>query len=252
MGWIAIVWACAWSVFAGLPFPVGEELSYSVSWNRVPVAKVLMTTEMAEYEGRPVIAIRMRTQTRMFFNKVFKVDDFHESLVDPVTFRPIRFEKNLKEGRKISHELTLFDYETMTASYEDLESGEKATYAIDEGARDILSFMYFMRSSALQENDAPLFRVMADKKIYDLIIRTGKEKRLSVAACDEKVTTLEVEPEASFDGLFVQKGKARLWIARGSRRLMTYAKISVPFGRVRVKLKTVTGPGDDRWVKGKD
>lgn len=51
-----------------------------------------------------------------------------------------------------------------------------------------------------------------------------------------------------FDGLFVQKGKATVWVSRDARRLLAFAKIKVPFGRARVKLKAVRGPGEDFWI----
>ena len=58
-------------------------------------------------------------------------------------------------------------------------------------------------------------------------------------------------PEAMFDGLFVRKGKATVWVSRDPRRLLTFSKVRVPFGRVRIKLHEVNGPGDDFWITEK-
>ncbi len=232
-----------------LPFPIGEELVYSISWNGIAVAKVTATTQMDSYEGREVIALRMRAETYAFFNKVFKVDDVHESLIDPETFLPIRFTKNLKEGRYRSHEITTFDFETMKAHYAHQTNGKKKTYDIDSDTRDVLSFMYFMRSEALDKNQSPEYRVMADEKIYDLTVNTYDTKKISLPNYKDKVKCLKMTPESYFDGLFVQKGKATLWTSRDPRRLLTYAKISVPFGNARIKLQTVKGPGDDFWIR---
>ncbi len=233
---------------AGLPFPVGEQLTFSVSWNGIPVAEIQAAAEMDTVDGREVLALRMRTRTYSFFDHVFKVDDFHESLVELSTFRPIRFTKNLKEGRYRCHEVTTFDFETMQAHYEHQTNGKRKTYDIDEKTRDILSFMYFMRSEPLQENSVSMYRVMADEKLYDLTLKTRAEDAISLAGYERKVLSLEMVPEAMFDGLFVSKGKATVWVSRDPRRLLTYAKIKVPFGRARVKLKSVRGPGDDFWV----
>ncbi len=233
---------------AALPFPVGEQLTFSASWNGIPVAEIRTVTEMDTYKGREVLAIRMSTRTYAFFNPVFKVDDFHESLVDPATFRPIQFTKNLKEGRYSCHEVTTFDFETMQAHYEHQTSGKTKTYDIDENTRDILSFMYFMRSEPLHENSAPQYRVMADEKLYDLTLRTKAEEYISLENYKRRVLSLELVPEAAFDGLFVSKGKATVWVSRDARRLLTFAKIKVPFGRARIRLKSVRGPGNDFWI----
>ncbi|HKL21458.1 MAG TPA: hypothetical protein VJ904_06605, partial [Tichowtungia sp.] len=66
-----------------------------------------------------------------------------------------------------------------------------------------------------------------------------------------KIPSLRMVPEAKFDGLFVRKGKAMMWVSRDARRLLTYAKVKVPLGSVRVKLLEVKGPGDDFWMTEK-
>mgnify|MGYP002640363091 CR=1 FL=1 len=236
------------AVFGELPFPIGEELTYTVSWNGIPVAQVVATTEMDTLDGREVLALRMRTKTYAFFNKVFKVEDFHESLIDPKTFLPIRYTKNLKEGRYRCHEVTTFDFVEKKATYEHQLNGTKKTYAIDVDTRDLLSFMYFMRSESLEENKNPTYRMMADEQIYDLILHTYDIDKISLPNYDDKVLSLKMFPEAMFDGLFVRKGKATIWVSRDPRRLLTFAKIKVPFGRARIKLQAVNGPGNDFWI----
>ena len=233
---------------ASLPFPIGEELTYSISWNGIPVARVIATTEMDVLEGREVLALRMRTKTAAFFNKIFKVDDLHESLIDLETFLPIQYTKNLKEGRYRCHEITTFDFVEKKAHYEHQVNGRKKEYDIEEETRDVLSFMYFMRSESLKENQKPRYRMMADEKLYDLILHTYSIEKIRLPAYNDKIPSLKMYPEAMFDGLFVRKGKATLWVSRDSRRLLTFAKIKVPFGRARVKLKSVKGPGDDFWI----
>ncbi len=237
---------------ASLPFPIGEELTYTISWNGIPVAQAVATTEMDTLDGREVIALRMRTKTASFFNHVFKVEDFHESLVDPETFLPIRYTKNLKEGRYRCHEITTFDFEKRKAYYSHQLKEKKKEYDIDADTRDILSFMYFMRSESLEENKNPSYRLMADEKIYDLILHTYEIDTIRLPDYEEDVPSLKMFPEAMFDGLFVRKGKATVWVSCDPRRLLTFAKIKVPFGRARIKLQSVSGPGDDFWITEKN
>jgi len=249
VGCVAVLLFAGGGAAGDLPFPIGEELVYSISWNGISVAKVTATTQMDAHEGREVIALRMRTQTRAFFNHIFKVDDVHESLVDPETFLPIQFTKNLKEGRYRCHEITTFDFEGLKAHYKHQTNGKKKSYDIDSDTRDILSFMYFMRSESLDKNQRPKYRVMADEKIYDLTVQTYETKKINLPDYKNRVKSLELVPESHFNGLFIQKGKATLWISRDPRRLLTFAKIMVPFGRARVKLQKVRGPGNDFWIQ---
>jgi hypothetical protein len=233
---------------AELPFPVGEKLVYSISWNGIPVAWSEVTTTNELFEGRDVLAIRMRTRTYPFFNWVFKADDRHESLVDPETLLPVQFTKNLREGRYRCHEVTRFDHEAGAAHYEHQTNGAKKTYPIEENTRDILSFMYFMRGTLMATNSVSEYRVMADEKIYDLIVNTFEVEDVGLDHYEQDVESVRLIPEAKFDGLFVRKGEGTLWVSRDPRRLLTFAKMSVPFGAVRVSLQEVRGPGSDFWV----
>jgi hypothetical protein len=242
---------CAAAGAKELPFPIGEELIYSITWLGVPVAWTKATTQMDTYEGRDVLALRLETRTYSFFEHIFKVEDFHESLIDPVTLLPLRYTQNLKERNYRCHEVTTFDFETMKAHYTHLLNGKEKTYDIKPDTRDIVSHMYFMRSVALEENSQTRYRVMTDEKIYDLLLTTFGKKPVELPRYDRKILSLEMKPEAMFDGLFVRKGKATVWVSCDSRRLLTVARLSTPFGRVSLTLQKVNGPGDDFWITEK-
>lgn len=230
-----------------LPFPIGEELVYTIAWMGIPIAWSKAVTEMDTYEGREVLAMRINVNTFSFFDHICKVEDFYEGLIDPETFLPIRFEQKISERKYRRHDVTTFDYQTLIAHYTRLPNGKTKEYKIDPEGRDILSFMYFMRSVALQENTQTRYKVMSDEKIYDLFIKAFEIEPIKVDRYG-KVPCLRIKPEAMFDGLFVRKGKATVWISRDPRHLLTYAKVSTPFGRVSLTLDEVRGPGTDFWI----
>ena len=234
-----------------LSFPVGEELVYGGTWNGIPVARGRSTVSEAEFNGKPVIRLRVEIQTYSFFSAVFEVDDLYESLVDPETFLPVRFEKKLSEGRYRCHEITTFDFETLTARYEHQINGKVKEYPIRADTRDIISFMYFLRGEQLRPDSKYQYHVMADEKLYELFIKTKTNEKIDLPDYKEKVPSLRLEPEAMFDDLFVRSGKATVWVSSDPRRVMTFAKVSVPFGRVRTTLQEINGPGSDFWINKK-
>lgn len=237
-------------VQAEFPFPVGEELIYSVSWNGIRVATARATTSMETIDGREVLAIRQQTQTYALF-RLWPVDDLHETLVDPETMLPIQYTKNLREGGYRCHEITTFDHKNGVAHYEHQTNGSKKDYPIESDTRDILSYLFFMRSKLLEPNQVFKNQVMADEKLYELIVSTEEVENIRLPDYKRKIPSLRMVPEAKFDGLFVRKGKATVWVSRDARRLLTFAKVRVPLGNVRVKLQEVRGPGDDFWITEK-
>ena len=95
---------------------------------------------------------------------------FWSSVIDPETFLPVRFTKKLSEGRYRADEVTTFDFKKMQAHWESKKGkGHKKTYPIDEKTRDLISFMYFMRSQPLKIGHEGTYRVMADILTINLL-----------------------------------------------------------------------------------
>ena len=229
-------------------FIVGEELVYCVYWGFIPVGKTRIVSRWIEEDGRRLLAIRYRTRSNRFIAAIYPVDDLIESIVDPETFLPVRFVKKLKEGRHRNDEITTFDYEKGEARWEDRIKDRSKTYPIDEDTRDIVSFMYFMRSDRFKPGDKKAFRVMADEKIYDLFVSAHDAEKIKLKRFG-RVKSIRLEPEAQFQGLFVRKGKVTVWVSDDERHLCTKVVGSVPVASIKVVLWEVRGPGDDFWIR---
>lgn len=231
-------------------FQVGEELVYGVYWGVVNVGHSHATTTWEEWEGRRVLAIRFRTRSTPFLDRIYKVDDLVETLVDPVTFLPIQYTLNLREGRHRKHEVTRFDFEKQEATWENLLKDRRKTFPLGPDTRDIISFMYYMRSQELPRGERLNYRVMADDKVYDLFVNVGRSDRMEFERYG-KVRSTRLDPEAAFEGIFVRKGKLTMWVSEDPRRLLTRMMATTPFANIRVNLEEVRGPGEDFWVQGR-
>lgn len=228
-------------------FPIGETIQYQVLWGKVPVARSTAWSEWVEVDGRRLLAVRFETKSNKVIGTIYPVDDFIESLIDPETFLPVQFTKKLSEGRYRCHEITTFDHEKGIAILENVRRGTTKEYGIDPDTRDLVSFMYSMRTQRFPVGTEQAFRVMADEKLYDLTVKSLKEDTVKLKRFG-KVASVVLEPEAEFQGLFVRKGKMRLWVSEDDRRIITKAAIEVPVANVNLVLDNVGGPGDDAWV----
>lgn len=232
-------------------FPVGEELIYRIYWGPVPVGTTRVTTEWVEEEGRRLVAIRYRTRSNKVIEKIYPVDDFIESLVDPAKFLPVRFTKKLSEGRYHVEEVTTFDHARLTAHWISKLKNKAKDFAIEADTRDIVSLMYYLRSAPFVPGENRHIRVMADEKIYDLWVKVGKVEGVNLPAYG-KVDSFYIEPKAAFQGLFLRQGKAWLWVSTDERRLCTKMVGSARVASIRVVLCEVRGPGTDFWVRRRE
>jgi len=232
-----------------LPFPVGEELTYNVYWSFIRVATATAKFEWTELDGRKLLAIRSTARTSGIANKIYRVDDFMESIVDPATLLPVRYTKQAKEGHYWTHEITTFDHKNRMAHFESKKSGAHLDYPIDADTRDIISTMYFMRTQPFITGTKPAYRCMADEKIYDFWVDVLKEEKVDLERYGA-TPSVKVEPIAAFNGLFVRTGRVWFWVSRDKRQFMTKMVASVPIaGRFYVELDKVSGPGQDFWVQ---
>ena len=231
-----------------LPFPIGEVLTYRVYWGYIPVAIATARFDWVELDGRKLLSIRSTTRTSKFGDMVYRVDDLLESIVDPETLLPVRYTKIAHEGHYWTHEITTFDHKNRMAHYESKKNGEKKDYPIEADTRDLISMMYFMRSQPFVTGQKPHYRCLTDEKIYDFWVDVIKDEKIALESYGE-TPCVKVEPVASFNGLFIRKGRVWCWLSRDKRQFMTKMVAEVPVAKIWVALDKVSGPGTDFWVK---
>jgi hypothetical protein len=229
-------------------FQIGEELGYKIYWGIIPVGSATIKTEWTELNGRKLIAIRYRALSNKVISTIYPVDSTIESLIDPETFKSVRFTKNLREGKHRSHEVTEFDYQDLTANWTSLAKGTKKTFPLEAETRDLVAFLYAIRAQPFVPNETSQYRVMADDDIYDLWVKVKDREPVKLPVFG-KVDSIRVEPEAAFNGIFVRKGKITVWVSDDNRRFVTRVVGSVPVADIDVVLCEVHGPGDDSWTK---
>jgi len=216
-------------------FPVGEAMVYRLYWGIIPVGESHVTTRWIERDGRTLLVIRFTSRSNKVLQTVYPVEDVMESIIDPETFLPLQFIKNLSEGRYRAHEITRFDHAAGKAYMTSLTNGKEKTYDIESDSRDLVSFMYFMRKFDLVPGAEFQQRVVADEDIYDILVRPLKYEAVKTVDGD-KIESIKVEPKAKFDGLFVRKGEAWLWVSCDAERIVTRIVAEVPVANVKIIL----------------
>ena len=230
-------------------FPVGEDLRYRLSWGFIPVGQTRVLSQWIEDDGRLLLVIKIRTRSNKAIATFYPVDDLIEVIIDPETFLPVLFSKNLKEGKHRYHEITRFDYEKGVARWESVLKQKAKEYAITPDLRDIVTLMYYLRSRPLSKELEGEYRAVADEKIYEMKLSVYEKEDVDVSHFGS-VPCLKLEPQAKFQGIFVRdKGRMFIWASLRDRPLITRIKVKAPIGTVRALLTEVHGPGDDFWTR---
>jgi hypothetical protein len=234
-----------------LPFLVGEKLTYVVYWGWIGVGTSEATTQWVWRDAAWALQIRFRTQSHGVLNRIYPVDDVVEVYIDSDSLNPTYFVLDLKEGKHARDANTVFGWEKMEAVYtkkhEDKDDEVKVV-ELEEGTRDLVSFMYFMRRHEFKDKETYEFKVLSDYKIYDLTVETDGHDNVRLENYG-RVRSLKMNPKAQFEGVFVRKGEMEVWLSTDDRQLLTKLELDTPFANVRLLLRSVEGPGEDDWVK---
>lgn len=237
-----ITWARAAPAMTNdLWFPVGEKLLYKLYWGIIPVGRAEMTTTWVEEDGRHLIALRATARTTSIVAKIYPVDDFIESVVDPETFLPLRYVQRLKEGRHLRHDKTIFDHKARKAYWESGLDRSANEIEIAPDSRDVLCLIYYMRSKGFEVGQETKFRVLVNEKLYDLKVIGVKYEKIRVRGLG-RLRCLKVEPKAGFGEIFVRKGRIQLWFSDDERHICTRMTAKVPLASIKAILVGVEVP----------
>lgn len=229
-------------------FPVGEVIDYEVYWGVFMVGEATAQAQWREQGGRRLLALTVDAQSNGIVEKLYPVKEHLETLLDPLTFRPLSFVKESHEGRRYTHEITTFDHAAGRGHWRSLRSGNEKVFAIEADTRDLLGLMYWIRKDPIRAGETRLFPgVMTDEKLYEIIVEAGKAERVALSGYG-KVSCIKMEPKGKFNGMFVRKGRMWLWVSDDPRYTICRVAASVPVASIKIMLKRVRGPGDDFWV----
>ncbi len=258
--------ALAWAVAAGaraapapagppwdapppeLWFPVGETIDYEISWGIFTVGEATARAEWLERNGRRLLTLTVEGKSNGLVEKLYPVELFLQTVLDPVTFLPLTFEKKSREGKRRYHEMTTFDHANGQGRWRSLLKDKHKEFAIEADTRDLMGLMYWIRKEPVGADEVRNYHVMTDEKMYELILEAGKKEPVTLSGYG-KVPCIKMEPKGKFNGMFVRKGRMWVWVSDDPRYTICRVAASVPVASIKIMLKQVRGPGDDFWTR---
>lgn len=219
----------------------GEKLVYSVRWMRMPVGTaVTHVKEITEVDGRLVYNITTRTRANRFIRLLYNVDDRISSQVEVDGFRPLRYQKRLREGRKKKDELITFNWETKKATYykgKGANRKKRRDIPITEGTQDPLSGLFFLRGLPLELGRECVMTVATERKSWNVVIKPIERTTMNLRGIG-KFDVLVIEPIVEFEGLFVHKSKLKIWLDEETKIPLKIVA-DIPIGSITIILREV-------------
>ena len=112
-------------------FPVGEVLTFRLYWGFIPVGHAEFSSSWMMEGGKRFLRLQAWARSNRVLRKIYPVDDYIESVLDPETFLPVRYQQRLNEGRRLRHDYIAFDHAGGKAVCTSAVKNKEETISID-------------------------------------------------------------------------------------------------------------------------
>lgn len=222
------------------PLREGEYLVFDIKYGVVSAAQATLELYDTKYQGQDVWQIKSNTKTYSFFDVFFKVRDNIESLWQKNTLQPLRFTKNLHEGRYRQYRIHSFDHKKLKTNYQkwDFKKDRWDNKELDfpPNTQDILTAFYWVRTQNLIPGKSLFVNISSDGLSVDTeIVVHGIEKVKSIYGTKECV---KIEPKLVGDAVFKQSGRIFIWLTNDKYKIPLKMQSEISFGSFVAVLKS--------------
>jgi hypothetical protein len=232
-----------------LPFDAGETLVYEARVSKyigsMDVADLTFTVGDSKAPGTIEISADARSKGTLL--KLARYSFLYKfiSNIDTSAWRIQSTERITEEKERRRTGEAKFDYQEKRVTYVEadptnpMRPPRKIASEIADDTQDVVSGIYSLRLLPLAVGKTFQVTVSDTGLVYEVPVRVAAREQLKTML--GKVWCYRIEPEVFGPGRMIEdKGKMTLWIADDVRRIPVRARIDTKFGRVDVKLKTIS------------
>jgi len=224
------------------PLPDTERLVYDIKYGVITAGEASLDLQKTTYQGKDVWQIQVNAKTNSFFDKMFRVRDFIESISLFENFYSLRFTKRMEEGNYRQHRIHL-NYLNLNKSVYQSYNHKNGTFnnvemEIPSNTLDIMSAFYFTRTQDLKPNDYVAINITIDGRNYNAGVEVIKRETQDSILGNK--TCLQIRPVLQGESIFKQTGTIDIWITDDGRKIPVLLSSKVIFGSFKAVLKSVT------------
>ena len=219
---------------------LGERLGFKIKFGPLAVGTAeLVVEDLVRVSGRPTYRIRSTARSADWF--FYRVRDTVVSYSDTGGLFSWKYEKHLREGQYRNDEVSVFRHQADTPVVRRVLNGERQEpMEVPRFAADSLGALYRVRTLRLEPGRSVTIPVSDGRKNYDLEVVVEARERVETPA--GVFDCVRVEPRLESDGIFVRKGRMRVWMTDDARHLPVRLKAEIPVGSIEALLESHT-PG---------
>ncbi len=217
---------------------VFRAMYYSRLTGNVPAGDVSLEIqpESTVVNGQECMHVVGLANTRGVFNLFFKVENIYETFISKEALAPVRFSRNIREGRYRREDNVAFDLSNRLAT------SERDTISTSPYIQDVLSIFYYFRTFDM-DTLSPGEYFMVDFYLRDSVYvsRVMYEGREQVTTSLGTFNTLRFKPEMQKGTSFEQRYPMTLWLSDDRNRIPIRLESGMVVGNARFDLDAFGG-----------
>ncbi len=212
------------------PFERGEHLVYEVSYFGITAGYITLDYNgEREENGRIIMEFTGKAETSKFFSTFYSVKDIIRLYMVKDTFRPLKVELDLKEGRKKRIEEITYDFEKKECIYS--KKGKTYITQISDKTQDSFAALYYYRTFNPLVSNPVSFEVYGSKKVWTLEANIINRELLKTPVGE--FNSFVVKPETRFEGVLQAKGDVYMWFSDDDKRLPLKFEAKIKLGTLQ-------------------
>jgi len=216
-------------------FQPGEKITYAVAYHviglYVNAGTASFTTSRANYGNSEVFHLIGEGATNTKYDWIFKVRDRYESYFDANAMQPVKFVRNVNEGKYKKYEEVTFDAQTNTAVT------PKGAYKVPRNIQDVISAVYYARNinfSKYSVGDKIPFNMFLGSDVYSMYIRyIGKE---AIKTKYGVVNAIKLQPLLLKGNTFKGGENMSVWVTDDNNHIPVRIESKLSVGSIKVDL----------------
>lgn len=216
-------------------FKDGEKIYYQIFYSVIGIyvnaGYASFSTELENYNGKPVYHITGNGTSNTKYDWIFKVRDRYESYIDTTTLKPYKFIRDVQEGDFKMYDNVTFNHQANTAV------NKTGVYKTPSCVQDVLSMIYYTRNLNFENykpNDRIPFNMFLDNETHNLYIKyLGKE---TIKTSYGKFKAIKFKPLLIKGTVFEGGEGMTVWVSDDDNHIPLRIESPIVVGSVKVDL----------------
>lgn len=213
----------------------GEQISYIVYYTVAGVyinaGNATFTNSVERLNGKPVFHITASGETNNSYDWIYKVRDKYESYIDTTNMQPLKFVRDVSEGKHKHYENITFNQTANTAVT------DKGVFKVPDCVQDVISAVYCARNidfDKYKKDDKIPFKMFLDNEVYEMYIRyMGKEE---VKTKYGKFRAIKFRPLLLKGTIFEGGEKMTVWVSDDANHIPLRIESPIVVGSVKMDM----------------